>query len=137
MLAEDWEILRDCGAFTDYIGPIYRLKSAPSDEEPSRIGFRVLPHHCNPSGACHGGMLASVVDVALGLGGTTIRNDSRKTPTINMGIDYVGPASVGDWIESRVTMVQQSRRLCFMQGILLGPKGTVLRANATYRIPSS
>ena len=133
----NWVTVKECGPFTDHIGGIYERTGTLDPNEPVRIGFRVQPHHCNPSGACHGGMLASILDIAMGRGGMVARSGDRDTPTISLSIDYLAPAMMGDWIESRVQLLLGSRRLNFMQCILVGPHGPVLRGSGTFKIGTS
>lgn len=122
--------------FLRHCGPLY-LAMRPSQSEngsPVSVGFFVLPHHANPSGACHGGMLMMVMDIALGHAVLHAAPDPGFTPTMTMTHDFLRSARVGDWIESRVDLVHTTRRTGFANGTLIGPAGPVARSSAVFRL---
>ena len=133
-IEEEWIPLDDCGSFTDHVGPVYRTRTIPSAEEPFRIGFQVLAYHCNPSGVCHGGMIASLLDIALGRGSVVTLDRPGSTPTISMSMDFLAPARVGEWLESRSKLLHHTHRMSFMQCVLVGPNGPVARGSGVFKI---
>jgi uncharacterized protein (TIGR00369 family) len=135
-LPDGWELIDSCGAFTAHVGPIYMRYVTPrSNGEAVRFGFFVQPLHCNPSGNCHGGMLATFLDIALGRTGIIARGVEARTPTINLEMSFLRPAKLGDWIESQVRLVHTTSRLGFCEGCLVGPQGPILRGSGVFRIP--
>jgi acyl-coenzyme A thioesterase PaaI-like protein len=133
-LARDWVALNDIGTFTAFVGPIYRRMTAPSAQEPFRIGFEVASHHCNPSGVCHGGMLSCAMDIALGRGAMVALGCPGSTPTITMTIDFMAVARPGEWIESRAQLIHSTHRTSFMHCILHGPSGVVARGSGVFKM---
>ena len=98
-------------------------------------GFRVMAHHCNPIGVCHGGMLATFCDVHMGL--ATVYQDEigpRFVPTINLSLDYLAPAPLGAWVEARATLLRAGKRLAFVQDLLTIDGAPVVRVSGVFSL---
>jgi uncharacterized protein (TIGR00369 family) len=119
-------------AFVELAAPLYKI-DFPEPLEPMRFGFQVLEKHCNRLGWCHGGMLATFLDFSLGFVGKAACGDVEPTPTISLSMDFLQPAALGDWIETRARLVHHTKRLFFSEGTLVTHKGAIIRANALYR----
>lgn len=126
------ELMED--RFAQLCEPLYRLELGLADE-PLRFGFAVKELHCNRLQTCHGGMLATFLDFALGIVGKTSCGDAIPTPTINLSIDYLQPAVVGQWVETRSRVVYATRGLVFVEGRAVTADGPVARASAIYKRP--
>jgi len=118
--------------FADLIGPLY-VKVEGKD---ASIGFQVEARHCNPAQICHGGMMMSVMDMALGIGAATQGEIAKFLPSMNLTHDFIQPGQLGDFIYSKVDFVEAKRRFVFANGFLIGSNGPVLRANGIMKIPS-
>lgn len=129
-----WAPLEDVGEFITVAGPVYVSTERLDPGEPARYGLRIMRHHCNGLGNCHGGMLATFLDLAMACGLYAAGGIDRNLPTITMTLDYLAPALLGDWIESRVAIVHRTRRMAFVQATLSGRDGPVIRGNAVFRI---
>ena len=116
--------------FADLVGPIFYAERGDA----SALGFRVAPHHCNPAGICHGGMMMTVMDMAIGTAIARVAGESSFTPSVNLTYDFVAPGYAGDWLESSVEWVHNTYKTGFANGFLTGPKGPVLRANGICKI---
>ena len=76
--------------------------------------------------------MATFLDLALGL---SLRSASDFCgPTMNLTIDYLSPALLGDWIESRSRFVHATFRTGYCDVIARGPRGPVARANGMFRL---
>ena len=128
---ESFELMHTGLGFTDVSAPIYRCER---DGE-AVFGFYVQKHHCNPMGICHGGMIMLMFDIILGGAAHRAIGAKHGLPTTAMSIDFVGPAMVGDWIESSVTFDHLSKNLVLVGGILQGPNGVIARANGSFKRP--
>jgi acyl-coenzyme A thioesterase PaaI-like protein len=82
---------------------------------------------------CHGGMLATFLDVALACSLRELPGVLGPLPTISMTLDYLEPAPCGTWIESRVTVPKVGGSIGFAQALLMGPSGPVLRGSGVYK----
>ena len=96
----------------------------------------MLPHHLNPNGVCHGGMIATFCDVYLAIsaihqGGVA----ARMMPTVSLSMDFLVPVPAGAWVEGRAELLRQGRRLVFAQGLLSVEGRTVVRANGVFSAP--
>jgi|SRR6185312_9755183 len=135
--AGEWFALHEEDPFNQTNGPIFVDHSFVGTEtEPARVGFRVGSQNCSFAGACHGGIIASVLDIALGHC-AQVSSGVPHTPTISLNVDFLSAAAEGEWLESRVRIVRQTRRLLFADALLVGPNATVARATAVFKIPSS
>ncbi len=123
-------------AFQIHNGPLFLADPFDgTDEEPLRLGFRVAEKHCGFPGMCHGGMIAMVLDNALG------RSVQKAcgvdgAPTISLQVDYLSAAKLGEWIESRVRVLRKTRSLAFVDATLVGSKGIVAKASGIFKLAS-
>ncbi|MFW6027263.1 MAG: PaaI family thioesterase [bacterium] len=117
--------------FAELIGPLF--------VHPGRraIGFRVEARHCNPLGICHGGMMMTVMDMAIGMAIHQAGGASTFPPSVHLSYDFLAPAWSGDWLESKVDFVHTTRRTGFANGYLAGSRGLVMRADGICKIPGS
>ena len=107
--------LRTAGDFILVNGPLYLYHQG----DDVRLGFRVEKRHTNPMGICHGGMLASFCDMLLPISAHRVNREvgMRFLPTINLQIDYLASAKLGDWVEGRAEVLKVTRSLVFAQGL--------------------
>lgn len=129
-----WTLLDEVGEFIEVAGPVFVSAESLDPGEPARYGLRILRHHCNSLGNGHGGMMATFLDLAMACGLYAAGGIHRNLPTITMTLDYLAPAMLGDWIESRVAIVHRTPRMAFVQAVLVGRDGPVIRGNAVFRI---
>jgi acyl-coenzyme A thioesterase PaaI-like protein len=132
-----WRQIELDDPFNDANGPFYFADPFGATElEPARIGFRIQGHNCSFAGVAHGGVLVSVLDIALGHS-IQAASGHRHTPTMSLVVDFMRPADLGDWLESRVRLLRMTRRVAFCDATLLGPHGAVARGSGVFKLPSS
>jgi uncharacterized protein (TIGR00369 family) len=119
--------------FADHAGPLY---TKVVDGKGS-LGVRVLPHHANPVGICHGGVMMTLMDMAIGQAIMLANHDAPFVPSINLTFDFLKPAKLGEWLYSEVDFVHSTRRMGFANGVLFGSDGPILRCNGICKIPRS
>ena len=77
------------------------------DEEKmcATLGFPCMEWETNPNGVIHGGIMATMIDTAIGM--TTIALTQTLTPTINLQISYLRPCPADGTVAVRahVTMM--------------------------------
>src|SRR5688500_17676087 len=106
--------------FQTHNGPIYIADPFEStDDEPVRLGFRVLEKHCGYPGVCHGGWIATVLDNSIGRS-VKIACQVEGAPTVALNIEYLSAALLGEWIETRVQVLRKTRILAFVDAMLVG-----------------
>jgi len=127
-----WELVTGCGPFADLVGPLYMTRDELAGES-VRFGMRVEERHCNPRPICHGGMLATLLDVALARGIRAISDLPAPLPTISITLDYLFPAARGDWVDARVSITRIGAGTCFAQAMLHVGATPVLRGSGVYK----
>jgi uncharacterized protein (TIGR00369 family) len=115
--------------FNALVGPLYERRRG---DEVS-IGVRIEEKHANSRGICHGGLLATVADLALGYA-MLAKIGGKSFVTAHLAIDYAGAARIGDWIESAVEIQRMGSRLAFANGYLLCGESRIVRASAIFAV---
>jgi len=127
---EGFTVFPHSDGFADHVGPLFfKMKGGEGV-----LGFRVMDHHCNPAGICHGGMLMTVMDMAIGVAVAMHAKTNAFTPSVNLTYDFVAPGPKGAWLESKVDWVYTTKRTGFANGYLVGPNGVIMRANGICKI---
>lgn len=116
-----------------HVGPIYHTIK----DGKGHLAFRVMEHHLNPAGDCHGGMLATVVDVQCGFGSNVNAKLDRFLPTISLTCDYLEPGKLGDWVVGYTEVVKVTRRMVFCEAKMKVDDRVLLRANGIMKLPSA
>ena len=97
-------------------------------------GFRPGPQHANALGIVHGGMLAAFLDSAMG---TAVWHQlERRSVTLRLSIDYLGPGKVGDWLQAEGEVVGYDENVAQVRGRLYGPRHDVLIGLGTFALLS-
>lgn len=81
-----------------------RLIDCDYDAKQTLIGFPAQDWERNPNGVIHGGIVATMMDTAMGI--TTICLVDSLTPTINLHISYLRPCPADGVlaVKSQITM---------------------------------
>ena len=95
--------------FLETIGPLYSVGTGAT----LVIGIRVQEKHTNARGTLHGGVLASIADIALGYGLATSTSPPTSMVTANLSVDFAGSAQIGDWIETSLDIQKIGSRMAF------------------------
>jgi len=116
--------------FNALVGPLYERRRG---DEVS-IGLRIEEKHTNSRGICHGGLLATVADLALGYAMLAKTGGKGGFVTAHLAVDYAGAARSGDWIESAVEVQRMGRRLAFANCYLVRGESRIVRASAIFAL---
>jgi uncharacterized protein (TIGR00369 family) len=108
-------------------GPVYL------DRARNLLGFRVEERHANSMGVLHGGAMATFADTQLMAIRPGPEEGRSHSPTINLSVDFVAPANVGDWVEAKVSLVRFTRSMVFTQALMTVDGEPVARSSAIYR----
>ena len=101
-----FEPIHDVG-FIDHVGPVYRRADGA-------YGFRAAQKHANLIQVVHGGMLMSFADRALGEIAMAAA-DGANCVTIQMEMQFIDVARLGDWIEARPEVVRRTGSMVFLR----------------------
>ncbi len=121
------------GGYLAGFGPLYRRPDPEGG--PTCFGVRVLPQHCNAKDMAHGGMLATLADIVLGIGGLEQAAAPGFFITISLQTDFLGPAPLGAWVECRPALLRRTRTLMFVQGVFDADGRPALRASGVFQLP--
>jgi uncharacterized protein (TIGR00369 family) len=111
--------------------PIY-FKTTP---DAYILALRLAKVHTNSRGLAHGGLIAALADNAMGLscGLKTNKDDVQGLVTVNLSVDYLGSATVGQWLQVETTFVKSGGSIFFAQCFVTADGEPCARANATFK----
>ena len=115
---------------TDPWEPLYSRTSG----ETVVLGLRAGPAHCNSRGFVHGGLISALADNAMGLSCARKLGDLSSLVTVNLTVDFLGSALIGQWIEFDTVFVKPGGTLCFTQAFVTADGQPCARANAVFRV---
>lgn len=121
--------------FAGLAGPFY----ARRDGREVSLGLRIEQRHLNSRGTCHGGLLATLADIALGYACVAANEDgqSRNFVTIDLSVEYLAATREGDWLYSEVKVMNADTRTAAAAGHLLVESRPVARISANFRLARS
>jgi acyl-coenzyme A thioesterase 13 len=96
------------------------------------IGMRIGLQHTNSRGLLHGGVAATMADSGVGYMLAFATDPPRRLVTASLTLDYVSPASVGEWMEVRVDGADNTGRLVFASARLLVAQRVIARVRAVF-----
>lgn len=114
--------------FNALVGPLYERRNG----DDLSVGLRIEPKHSNSRGICHGGVLATLADLALGYAMLAKTGGKGGFVTAHLAVDYAGAARIGDWIESAVEVQRMGTRLAFANCYLVSGGLRIVRASAIF-----
>jgi len=120
--------------FGGLVGPFYSRRQG--DE--FSLGLRIEERHCNSRGTCHGGLLATLADIALGYASAIAsQSDGKKRNfvTVDLSLQYLASTQVGDWVQSEVRVLNPGSNTVSAEGFLLANGIQVVRIGANFRMP--
>jgi uncharacterized protein (TIGR00369 family) len=119
--------------FGGLVGPFYSRRQGND----LSLGLRIEGRHCNSRGTCHGGLLATLADMALGyscaLAGDA-EGGNRNFVTVDLSLQYLASTHVGDWVQSEVAVLSPGSRTRSATGHLLANGQPVVRISANFRM---
>ncbi|WP_331296893.1 PaaI family thioesterase [Methylobacterium hispanicum] len=120
-----WEPIRDSG-FIAHVGPVYRRADGA-------YAFRADERHANLIRVVHGGMLMSFADRALGETAMAAA-EGANCVTVQMEMQFIDAARLGDWIETRPDVLKRTGSLVFLRTDLLVGDRRVAYASGVWKI---
>jgi uncharacterized protein (TIGR00369 family) len=114
----------------ELIGPLY----CRGEGDDLVIGLRVEAKHCNARGTAHGGILATLADVALGYTMAFSSTPPASLVTANLTLDFAGTAKIGDWLQAHVDVQKKGSRLSFANCYLTVNEQRIVRASAVFLV---
>jgi uncharacterized protein (TIGR00369 family) len=113
----------------------FELLDADPDAGTIRIRFQTRPEFANPVGNVQGGILAAMLDDALGPALVATLEPEQFAPTIELKVNYIESARIGPPLIASARVVARKRTIAFVAGELRDEAGTLIAtATATARI---
>jgi len=98
------------------------------------LGLIIGEPHTNSRGLLHGGVIAALADNAMGLSCALGYPEPRPLVTINLNVDYLGLAKLGQWLEVTTGFVQPGGTLAFASCLVTADGKPCAKASATFRV---
>ena len=99
--------------FLDHGGPYYLH---PREGAPQLVALRICDHHINYKDAAHGGVISTFADVALSHAVYDAERPRLAPSTVNLQVNYLKGARLGDWLKARVRIDRLGGRLAYTSG---------------------
>lgn len=120
---------------TDAWEPLYSKREG----DVLTIGVLIAAPHTNARGMAHGGLIAALVDNAMGLACVLSAAGAAAgvggIVTVSLTCDFTGTARIGDWLEIRAQPVRVGRTLAFGEARVLAGDRLIARASAVFSVP--
>lgn len=127
-----WRNIRSEG-FNAQIGPV---RFASLGEGRWAATLVLDTRHVNTGGVCHGGVLLSLADIAMGAA-TFEAGAGHACATIQMDSHFLAAARAGQRLVAAATQLRKVRELSFMQCEVWAEDRRVLRASGTWKYLSN
>ncbi len=109
-------------------GPVYCRKH---DEA---LALRVTEDHTNMHAMAHGGLLATLVDCALGH--ALVTRLGIAVVTVQMSVSYLKAVREGAWLEAHTSIDKQGRKLVYATCNLTVDGNDVVKATSVFTVRS-
>ncbi len=96
------------------------------------LGLRIAEAHCNSRGMAHGGLIAALADNIMGI--ACARARPSQPVTVGLGIDYLGSARIGQWVEFTPVVDKVGSTLGFATCRVTADGVLCARASATFHL---
>ena len=120
------------GPYFRQMGPAYLRLS--DDGKSAVLALSVAANHLNVQGICHGGMLTTMADSALGMNLSLARGRRGGQVTVSLTADFLSGAREGDWLEAHVVITRMGKRLAYANCDLKVGDRHVLRSSAVFAL---
>ena len=74
------------------------VRAQAAEDGHARLEFKAEHHHLNPAGTVHGGVLATLVDTAMGMAARSRTDDGEVPATSQLTVAYLTAASEGPMV---------------------------------------
>lgn len=115
---------------TDPWEPLYSRKT----EDAVILGLRAQAAHTNSRGFVHGGLISALADNAMGLSCSHRLGGEASLVTVNLTLDFLGSAQIGQWLEFTTAFVKTGGTLSFAQAFVTADGQPCARANGVFKV---
>jgi len=115
--------------FLNLVGPLY---GAQDRDGVWVIALMAGAQHANRYGVVHGGLLATLADVAIGMNLSRAGAMHVDVFTVHLSMDFLGHCSAGDWVEAHVALTKLRGKVRFGDCRLMVGDRMVARGSAVF-----
>lgn len=114
----------------------YENRSGPffwreGEDGAQRFAVLAETRHCNSHGIVHGGLMMTMIDLAMV---AAAKNDRREQlVTVSLNAEFVSSAREGELIEAAAELVRRTRSLAFVRGQVFVGERVLLTASAVLK----
>jgi len=127
-----WRDIRGEG-FNAHVGPV-RFAALGDGRYAAALELRDI--HINIGGVCHGGVLMTVADIAMGAGSFAAGGD-HPCATVSFDAHFVAAAKRGQVLVADARQIRRARDLSFMECALWAGGRQVMRASGIWKYLAS
>ena len=111
-----------------------KIQTDELGEGTARLSLPIEPQLTNSLGTAHGGVIMSLLDVALCTAARTLHPDSIGVITIDLSVSFIGGAS-GERLAAEARVLKDARSMSFVEAEAKNQDGSlVAKAIATVRV---
>ena len=111
-----------------------KIQTDELGEGTARLSLPIEPQLTNSLGTAHGGVIMSLLDVALCTAARTLHPDSIGVITIDLSVSFIGGAS-GGRLAAEARVLKDGRSMSFVEAEAKNQDGSlVAKAIATIRV---
>ena len=114
--------------FLDRSGPYY----VKADGERQLVGIRIAKGHINHIETAHGGVLATLADIALSLQVYESEDPPIPVATLSLTTNFVAPARLGDWVEAHAQINRIGKSLAYCSGEIWAKNSLLMTATGVF-----
>ena len=112
------------------VGQLIGMQIEPHQQpELARVRLFVDKHHHNPMGTVHVGIIALLVDTAMGVCFGRTLDDSQTFGTIDLRVDFIRPVTTGE-LTATGRLVKRGSRVGFLQAEVHNQHGKLVATGA-------
>ncbi len=97
------------------------------------LALRAAVPHTNSRGFVHGGLISALADNAMGLSCGQASGGETSYVTVNLSVDFLGTARIGQWLEFDTVFVKTGSTLSFAQAFVTADGEVCAKAHAVFR----
>jgi uncharacterized protein (TIGR00369 family) len=111
--------------FWDYIG----MKEMKIEEGYAELRIEITPNLHQRRGSVHGGVLATLIDGAVGSAVRSVLSEEEISPTVELKINYLRPAT-GEYLIAKSKLCHRGRTLAVGQAEIYDSNGDLVALGA-------
>lgn len=105
------------------------------NEQECVMAMECRPEYVQSAGALQGGMIVALADEAIAHAAMATLADDEDVTTVQLNMNFLGPAVVGDRLLARATLVKRGRSLIVGEALVTNQEEKLIgRCSATFMV---